>query len=43
MKDPYDVLRQKEAEAERLKMEIAALKVVISLLVEKSETEQPLR
>ena len=42
MKDPYLVLRQKEAELERLKMEVAALRVVISLLAEKSETEQPL-
>lgn len=42
MKNPYEVLRQKEAEMERLEMEVAALKVVIAMLRENSDTEQVL-
>jgi len=41
MKDAYEVLRQKEAEAARLRHEIASLQIVAPLLSDDSHTDHP--
>ena len=45
MKDPYQVLRQKESDLERIRKEVEALRSVIPLLseaLERNDKERPL-
>jgi hypothetical protein len=41
MKDVYEILRQKELAIERVRKEIAALQVVVSLLVDDGDRRRP--
>jgi len=43
MKDPFEVLRSKEAEVERLRKEIEALRLVGKLLNEQKQGAKPPR
>jgi hypothetical protein len=41
MKDVYEILRQKELAIERVRKEIAALQVVVSLLADDGDRRRP--
>ena len=40
MKDPYDILRQKEMELVRLRKEVEALRMIAPLLAEEHPTQE---